>query len=187
MAITRTTLRKLVAALVVAGAAVAGLAVASTGAGAGQPNPPGGAADERAALERQLAEVRRATARYHDVRKAVEDGYVAPHECVSSPAGIMGYHYFNPNIRELDPLRPSILLYVPHGRGLKLAGVEYFQPDADGDLATDDDRPSLFGRPFDGPMPGHEPGMPVHYDLHAWIWDRNPAGVFNPWHTGRSC
>ena len=35
-----------------------------------------------------------------------------------------------------------------------------------------------FGRGFDGPMEGHEPGMPVHYDLHAWVWKRNPGGTF---------
>ena len=64
-----------------------------------------------------------------------------------------------------------------------VAAIEYVKNDADGDLGTDDDRPSLFGEPFDGPMEGHEPGQPVHYDLHAWMWRHNPAGElaqFNP-------
>ena len=65
----------------------------------------------------------------------------------------------------------------------RLVAIEYVKNDADGDLGTDDDRPSLFGEPFDGPMEGHEPGQPVHYDLHAWVWRHNPAGElaqFNP-------
>ena len=53
--------------------------------------------------------------------------------------------------------------------------------DKDQNLATDDDRPSLFGVPFDGPMLGHEPGMPIHYDLHAWLWKKNPKGKFARW------
>ena len=32
--------------------------------------------------------------------------------------------------------------------------------------------------PFDSPMLGHEPGMPVHYDLHVWLYRHNPAGLF---------
>jgi hypothetical protein len=32
---------------------------------------------------------------------------------------------------------------------------QYFRADADGRLDTDADRPSLFGRGFDGPMEGH--------------------------------
>ena len=35
--------------------------------------------------------------------------------------------------------------------------------------------------PFDGPMLGHEPGMPIHYDLHAWLWKQNPSGMFARW------
>jgi len=27
-------------------------------------------------------------------------------------------------------------------------------------------------------MPGHHPGMPVHYDLHVWLWQDNPMGMF---------
>lgn len=45
----------------------------------------------------------------------------------------------------------------------------------------------MFGQPFDGPMPGHEPGMPVHYDLHVWVGRANPAGVFSPWNPKVSC
>ena len=53
--------------------------------------------------------------------------------------------------------------------------------------ATDDDRPSIFGRPFDGPMLGHAPGMPIHYDLHVWVAERNPEGLFAQWNPAIAC
>src|SRR5512132_574547 len=28
----------------------------------------------------------------------------------------------------------------------------------------------------DGPMPGHSPTMPIHYDLHGRLWQDNPSG-----------
>jgi hypothetical protein len=66
-------------------------------------------------------------------------------------------------------------------------GLEYWKADADGDLSTDEDRPSLFGQPFDGPMPGHNPGMPVHYDLHVWLFAKNPSGFFAPFNPELNC
>ncbi len=139
-----------------------------------------------------LSEVRRATAHYHDPAAAQADGYVPNEHCVSHPQlGGMGFHFVNP--AELaDPVvestRPEILLYeaLPSGK-LKLVAVEWFAVDPDQDLATDDGRPSLFGVPFDGPMPGHEPGMPAHFDLHAWIWKHNPAGTLAAWNPRVRC
>lgn len=141
-------------------------------------------------VDQQLAAVRAATAKYHDVSVAIADGYLPTDECAELPGvGGMGYHYVNPALfgMALDPLRPAILLYVPTDDGIRLGGVEYAWIDADQDLATADDRPSLFGVPFDGPMPGHFPGMPVHYDLHVWIWDHNLSGTFAQWNPGVTC
>ncbi len=138
----------------------------------------------RAQLNRELAAVRAATAKYHDVQQAITDGYLPAPECAASPAGGMGYHYVHPQLSSdltSDPLRPEVLLYAPLGNRLQLVGVEYFQPDAG------QARPEVLGQPFDGPMPGHEPGMPVHYDLHAWIWQANPSGVFAPWNPNVGC
>ena len=47
--------------------------------------------------------------------------------------------------------------------------------------------PSVLGRTFDGPMPGHNPQMPWHYDLHAWLFEANPAGTFVPFTPALSC
>jgi hypothetical protein len=134
-----------------------------------------------------------ATARYHSVAQAMADGYTGVGEpCVASPDGAaMGIHFINPALMAdttLDPLRPEILLYVPKANGkLSLVGVEYWVADADGDLSTSDDRQSVLGQPLDGPMPGHNPTMPVHYDLHVWLWKSNPSGVFAPFNPNLSC
>jgi hypothetical protein len=139
---------------------------------------------------RALAELRRDLAPYRDFERALADGFVPVSECTESPAGGMGVHYMNPALAmaPVDPSHPALLLYSPTVTGgMELIGVEWFQADADQDLTTDDDRPSLWGRPFDGPMEGHEPGMPVHYDLHVWLFDNNPAGVFAAWNTSVSC
>lgn len=135
-------------------------------------------------LGRQLAAVRQATAKYHNVEVAIADGYVPTEHCVDQPGSGMGYHYFHPELGmdlENDPLRPELLIYAPAGNGLKLVAVEWFQAD------VGQPRPSILGQPFDGPMDGHEPGMPRHYDLHAWIWQANPDGVFAPWNPNVSC
>jgi hypothetical protein len=159
-----------------------------------------------------LAPVRHATAAYHNVSKAVADGYLAPNaaECVASPAGAMGVHSVNPILasdQTIDPARPEALLYLPKsGGGFRLVGVEYIQtvlvrnkltgavspwfaptpwPPAEYDVVTP--RPSVLGHAFDGPMAGHEPGMPWHFDLHVWAWAPNPAGDFAQFNPSFAC
>lgn len=131
---------------------------------------------------RVLAQVRAATAVFHSSAAAIAAGYVPAAHCEPG----MGQHWVNPaNLMDgvHDLTKPDVLLYEPTATGVRLVGVEWIQFDADQDLATDDDRPYLAGVPFEGPMPGHEPGMPVHYDKHLYVWEHNPDGVaavFNP-------
>lgn len=142
------------------------------------------------AAKQQLAEVRQATAKYRDVAAAFADGYVRLSGCVAVPGlGGMGFHYGKLSLfgAPIDLLQPALLLYASSGNGLRLVAVEYFHVDADQDLATDDDRPSLFGQPFDGPMEGHEEGMPRHYDLHVWLWQANPSGIFAQFNPNVRC
>jgi hypothetical protein len=136
-----------------------------------------------------LAVIRQVTARYHDINVALADGYVPASECTASPAGGMGVHYLNPRLSQqpVDLRHPAILLYLPTDDGPELLGVEYFQADGDQNLGTDDDRPSLLGHAFDGPMLGHNPLMPIHYDLHVWVWKNNPAGMFTQWNPTVAC
>lgn len=138
-----------------------------------------------------VAKARAATARYHNVNVAIADGFVPTSECAALPGvGGMGYHYVNfANLMDgvEDVTKPDILMYIPTRHGVKLGGIEYMKVDSDQDLGTDDDRPSLFGVAFDGPMPGHDPSMPIHYDLHVWLWQNNPDGLFAPWNPRVSC
>ena len=139
----------------------------------------------------ELQDVRAAVARFHSVDQASRDGYVQASPCESSAAGTMGQHWANFSLMAdgvIDPLRPEVLLYVPDENGnLKLVAVEYWKRDADGSLLTDNDRPFFFGQPFDGPMPGHNPAMPVHYDLHVWVAESNPNGVYAQWNPALGC
>lgn len=132
-----------------------------------------------------LAEVRAATEQFHDVDAAIAAGYSPTEDCVPS----MGYHYVNfGQFGAMDPLTPDALLYAANKNGhLKLVAAEWFKVDADQNLSTDSDRPSMFGKAFDGPMEGHAPGMPIHYDLHAYIWQANPDGVLATWNRNIDC
>ncbi|WP_328789230.1 MULTISPECIES: hypothetical protein [unclassified Streptomyces] len=178
------------AALVITAAVSLGLAtvVPAHGVEGPAPDPRNGQA------MRDMATAIAVTAKYADERAALRDGYV-PHgsECMTNPFGVgaMGYHYVKQaNWGSKDPARPTALLYSKDkGRnGLrKLETVEWMATDRDQDLKTSDDRPSMFGLPFDGPMPGHWAGMPKHYDLHMWAYKENPAGRFHNWNPALTC
>jgi len=157
----------------------------------------------------ELAAVRAATAPFHDVDVAGAAGYVFGEPCIASPAGAMGIHTPNPALiasQALDPQQPEVLLYLPKpGGGLRLIGVEYLQVvllrntetgqlgpwfsggpwPATYEVVTP--TPQLFGQTFDGPMPGHSPSMPWHWDLHAWVWANNPSGMFAQWNPALRC
>lgn len=139
--------------------------------------------------KRLLHKVKAATAKYHSVNRALAAGYVAPPVpagCVESPMGAMGYHFENPALMQdsvLNPRRPEILLYERKRNGkFRLIGVEYYM-EADRTATT----PVLFGQAFQGPMPAHHPGMETHYDLHVWLWKKNPSGLFAEWNPRVSC
>jgi len=148
----------------------------------------------------ELEKVRAAMEKYQDPYAAVRDGYFSTLACIDFPKslggpgrlhyepGSMGVHFLNPQLvgPVPDPMKPAILLYEPDGEKLRLAGVEWFVP-----LATGvKERPVLFGQPFDGPMEGHEPILPVtvhHYDLHVWLWKENPNGLFSGTNSKVNC
>jgi hypothetical protein len=182
---------KLLVAMTVAGAALLATVAIAFAAG-------GGLSEEQRA-------VKHATAPYQSVEAAEAAGYVRASPCESSPAGGMGYHYLNAALAAdlvVDPLRPEVLLYAPKQNGeLKLVAVEYLvvalantpagpapwfgsSPPPGGFFNP---APTLFGRTFDGPMAGHGPGMPWHYDLHAWIWRHNPNGTLAQWNPIVHC
>lgn len=162
--------RQRIAALV---ACLSLLAVAAAAAGA-----------DSAKTDRQLKQVKHATARFKDVGKAEAAGYVAVGECVATSAGAMGVHYLNAALLgdpKLDLKKPELLLYEPQADGsMKLVGVEWMQ------LDTGQRAPQLFGRRFNGPM-NHNGTAPWHFDLHVWTIRKNPRGTFAQYNRRVSC
>ncbi|WP_353816317.1 hypothetical protein [Agromyces sp. SYSU T00266] len=179
--ITTMSIRRLTAAGALVALAVAVPTLPAQAAPSSDPARP-----DHATQSALVAQVRAATAHFHDVDVALAEGYVDTHECSSSPDGAMGIHFVNPALiapgAQVDPTRPPVLMYGPSASGdLELWGVEFFEPDVG--------QPTpMFGTvPFDGPMPGHDPEMPVHYDLHVWTGQHNPSGLYAPFNPSLSC
>lgn len=123
----------------------------------------------------ELTELKRTTAAYHNVERAVADGYGAFLDCFESAEGGMGQHYVNQELLNdpaVDPLAPEALVYEVGNDGkLNLIAVEWIVPGTGNALET----PQVYGRDF-------------HYNqtlgvwvLHAWIWKNNPSGMFSDW------
>ena len=167
----------------------------------------GAGPSDNAAASALLASVRQATAAYHDVEKAKLAGYVLDPVCISSPLGTMGIHALNEGLLGpgVEADRPEALLFLPKaGGGVNLVAVEYLEfvmlrypdgsirpwvsPDKWPDTHTVvNPHPELFGQKFDGPMAGHSPTMPWHWDLHVWAWQPNPSGMFAQFNPRLSC
>jgi len=148
-------------------------------------------------LARQLAEAKRATARYRDVAKARADGYIQVTQFIPG----LGLHMANLGIsnKVFDPAHPQVLLYQPDAAGrLKLVGVAY----SIAHTGPGDEQPAGFAGNADVwhyhqnlcflPA-GTVTITPTLADcrsrhgyfqaktawlLHAWIWKTNPGGVF---------
>lgn len=145
----------------------------------------------------QIEAARKALEKYKDPYVAVRDLYLSTVGCVhydgskmaghmDYPKGAMGVHFVNTTIQgPPDPNKPNVLVYEPVGGKLQLVGAEWLVP-----LSAVKERPTLFGQPFQGPMEGHEPLIPVgfhHYDLHVWLFKENPLGIFSPTNPAVSC
>ena len=162
----------LVGVLVVVPLAVAGLAVAA------------GAFDG----------AKSATARFHDLDKAMDAGYtvrvadLSGATCIAQPGeGGMGVHMLKPALLDgaIDAKNPELLVYEQKADGrLKLAALEYLVFVSDWGGAN---RPSLFGREFDLVGAPNRYGLPPFYALHAWIWKPNPSGILYAWNPRVEC
>lgn len=180
----RSTARR--ARALCAALAVAGTGLATTAAPAGAHEITGPISGETRSA---LAQVRAATAGYHDVATAEADGFVPASPCVSNPAGpgAMGVHYVDMArlATGFEPTRPEVLIYEPQDDGrMRLVGVEYVVLDADDDPAADERPVFPGGIGFHAPHAG--PG-PVAYTLHAYVWKHNPAGLFVDYNPRNSC
>ena len=118
----------------------------------------------------ELQQAKIATARYNNFDNAVADGYVDINVIVPE----MGYHFLR--MEHLNPTfeydKPEILVYNREENGrMKLVAVEYAVPIAESANAPagftgNNDQWSIY--------------QGVLWTLHAWIWEYNPEGVFNP-------
>lgn len=132
-------------------------------------------------IQDDLSEARQATASFHNVGQAEAAGYASTLEtlgCFESPEGGMGLHYLNgAYLEDLEPSvsEPEALVYEMGRNGsLTLVALEYIVPREPWD-ATHTEMPMLFGQMFHP-----HPVLPL-YVLHAWIWKKNPSGIFHDW------
>ena len=150
---------------------------------------------------RLLAQIRAATAKYHRLAAARADQYNLDPHCVEVPGlGGMGHHAVNferigPFV---NPLEPGVLVYEPmKNGGYRLGAVEYLVPSEPWD-ANNDGPPMLGDVPFDDhrEMIEIEPGVFVnakggppfpHYQLHVWLWNHNPNGMYTPFNPRVNC
>lgn len=145
----------------------------------------------------EFNDARAATARFNSLIQAERAGYVpfphgAPlHHCIESLAqpseGAMGIHWVNPELLDgdLDPAQPEVLVYAPRADGhLELVALEYVVFDHDWEGTGD---PMLFGRALT-PVPApNRYEIPSFWQLHLWLWEDNPAGVFADFNPRVSC
>lgn len=134
-----------------------------------------------AEVDRALATLRRATARYHRVDAAIADSFEQILPCMEHPTeGGLGIPYARLDRFDttIDLSEPEILFYEPRKNGkLRLVAAEPVVPIA----LWGEDAPSMFGREFHR---NEEHGL---YGLHMWVWKYNPGGTFSFWNPSVSC
>ena len=135
-----------------------------------------------------FAAVRGATAKYHDLSAAQTAGYGLFPGCFSDPTGGMGVHYVDfSSVADgiVDPLKPEGLVYEPlAGGGMRLVAVEYVVIAA---AWEGPGVPTVLGHALEFVPEGNEFGLPDFYELHVWLWQPNPSGMFNEWNPSVSC
>ena len=159
--------------------------------------------------DQSLQELARQLEPFKDVAYAESKGYRRASACETHPTlGTMGFHYTNAQLLGITGLvngrvngtgtytgvnPPAILLYVPDGRGgLKLAGIELLVF-AKAWHEENKQPPRYRGREYnymeDNPATPQDEAhnfMP-HYDLHIWLFENNPSGLYAPWNPALSC
>jgi hypothetical protein len=135
-----------------------------------------------------LAGVRAATAAFHDLSVAEAAGYGLFPGCFAHPEGGMGVHYVqfdSVGDGAIDPLKPEALVYEPlRGGGTRLVAVEYIVIAA---TWSQPGPPTVLGQPLEFVDTPNEFGLPPFYELHVWIWQPNPSGMFTEWNPRVSC
>jgi hypothetical protein len=142
-----------------------------------------------------VQKVRRAIAKYRDIRQALEreKGWAIATTCVSGPdTGAMGIHVVKgARIADgiLNPQEPEALIYEPQPDGrMRLVGAEFIEDAADWAARNPDGPPpSLDGNLLNLVGFPNRFGLQAFYELHVWAVEENPKGSFADWNTHVTC
>jgi len=141
-----------------------------------------------------IAAVRAATARFHDIDAALAEGYIQFYRCTEQPGvGTMGQHYANLGLvagdPAIDPFQPEVLVYEPkqNGDGYRLVAVEYVTIQALWEAANGSTTPTVLDQQLSLVGAGNRYGMPPFFQRHVWLWAPNPNGSFADWNPNVSC
>ena len=140
---------------------------------------PSGLGDD---VDRDVAKVRDATARFKTTVAAEAAGYKRVSDCVEyQPAGAMGYHFQNNALLDttLDVDHPEVLVYEKKPDGaFKLNGVEFLVPIP---AWTAAEPPRIMGQALK-----KADRLGIWY-LHVWTWEPSPSGLFADWNPNVKC
>ena len=159
--------------------------------------------------DQSLQQLARQLEPYKSVEYAMDQGYIKTSACEVHPTlGAMGFHYVRPDLLGLTPPvdgrvngtgtytgvnPPPILLYAPDGHGgEKLVGIELLVF-AEAWHAETKQAPKFRGREYD--YMADDPATPQdeahgfmpHYDLHIWLYESNPSGMYAQWNPDLDC
>ena len=131
--------------------------------------------------KKAIAEVKNATAKFHDLAAAKAAGYTNqyPAGCARSAEGAQAFHFLKDALVDgtVELLQPELLMYEPQPNGsMQLVGVDYVVP-----LTASATPPTLLGVPF---MRNEPLGV---WALHIWTMRPNPSGMFAAWNPKVSC
>jgi hypothetical protein len=165
----------------------------------------------------ELNAIRAATEKYRDVKAALADGYIRDpsNMCVTSAMegaprqlGAMGVHYFRPDLlglagdqprvhgsgMHMDFLKPAVMIYEPQADGSqKLVAIENLVWAKTWKEAGKTEAPSFHGFDYyymqDNPLTEADEahGFEPHYELHFWLYQDNPSGMFSPFNPAVTC
>ncbi|MGH3152083.1 MAG: hypothetical protein ACRDOB_15350 [Streptosporangiaceae bacterium] len=148
-----------------------------------------------AALAKQLAAARQATAKYAtDLGLAKADGY----QIITKMMPDMGYHFLNMHVQGFDVRKPPILVYEHVGNGWQLGALEWVFPTmpktpplpdatfglfpaachyADGTFVPDGSQ-STCAKTAPGSGAAFTFWHPDLFTMHVWVWYPNPDGLY---------
>ena len=133
-------------------------------------------------IDRDVAKIREATAKFKTIEAAEAAGYKLATGCVQNqPAGAMGYHFNNEALfdAKLDLEHPEVLVYEKRPDGtFQLNGVEFYVPASAWKSAQP---PHIMGQDLKT-----APGLGFWF-LHVWVWKPSPSGLFSVWNPDVKC